>query len=144
MDDNIPIIVAVVAGLFALLGGFIGAWLARRTEYEKWLRQERSVAFTEFLKQVHSVREKAADFIYDPDMSERDRDMKTSQLFFGLNGQENIVRLYLRKSERDRFSKLKEELSILLNPMTGQVRRIKNVDKVLSEIQSIFEQTIHG
>ena len=144
MDDNIPIIVAVVAGLFALLGGFFGAWLARRTEYEKWLRQERSAAFAEFLKQVHSVRENATDFIYDPDMSEKDRDMKTSQLFVGLNGQENIVRLYLNESDRDRFSKLKEELSVLLNPMTGQVRRIKNVDKVLSEIQSIFEKTIHG
>jgi len=144
MDDNIPIIVAVVAGFFALLGGFFGAWLARRTEYEKWLRQERSAAFAEFLKQVHSVRENATDFIYDPDMSEKDRDMKTSQLFVGLNGQENIVRLYLNESDRDRFSKLKEELSVLLNPMTGQVRRIKNVDKVLSEIQSIFEKTIHG
>lgn len=144
MDYNILIIVAVVSGLFALLGGFSGAWLARRTEYEKWLRQERSAAFAEFLKQVHSVREKATDFIYDPDMSEKDRDMNATQLFVGLNGQENIVRLYLRESDRERFSKLKEELSILLSPITDQVRRIKNVDKVLSEIQAIFEKTIHG
>ena len=144
MDYNILIIVAVVSGLFALLGGFSGAWLARRTQYEKWLRQERSAAFAEFLKQIHSVREKATDFIYDPDMSEQDRDMNATQLFVGLNGQENIVRLYLRESDRERFSKLKEKLSILLSPITDQVRRIKNVDKVLSEIQAIFEKTIHG
>lgn len=47
-DLNLPIIVAVVSGFFAWLGGFFGAWLARRTEYEKWLRQERSAAFAEF------------------------------------------------------------------------------------------------
>ena len=144
MEDNIPIIVSVVAGLFALLGGFSGAWLARRTEYTKWLRQERSEPFAEFLKQVHSVREKATDFIYNPDMSERVRDEKCTQLFVGLNGQENIVRLYLKASDKDRFSKLKEELAILLSPMTDQAKRIKNVDRVLSEIQSIFEKTIHG
>ena len=70
-DLTLPIIVAVVSGLFALLGGFFGAWLARRTEYEKWLRQERSAAFAEFLKQLHAVREKAIDATYAADLSER-------------------------------------------------------------------------
>lgn len=85
-DPNLPIIVAVVSGLFALLGGFIGAWLARRTEYEKWLRQERSAAFAEFIRQLHSVREKATDAIYASDLSAQQRDMKVTELFVGNNG----------------------------------------------------------
>jgi uncharacterized membrane protein YfcA len=40
-----PILLALVAGLFSLLGAFAGAFLARRTEYEKWLRQNRAEAF---------------------------------------------------------------------------------------------------
>lgn len=144
MEKNIPLIVAVVAGLFALLGSFSGAWLARRTEYAKWLRQERSEAFAEFLMQIYSVRMKATDIISNSDIPENVRDLKTTELFVGLNGQENVVRLYLKKGDRENFSKLKEELAILLSPMTDQVKRIKNADKVLSEIQSIFEKTIHG
>ncbi len=87
---------------------------------------------------------KATDIIYDSDIPENVRDQKTTELFVGLNGQENVVRLYLKKGNRENFSKLKEELAILLSPMTDQAKRVKNVDKALSEIQSIFEKTIHG
>lgn len=143
MESNIQIIVSIVTGVFALLGGFSGAWIARRTEYGKWLRQERTAAFAEFLRQIHSARQKAIDFIYDDSILESVRDEKTTQILVGLNGQENIVRLYLRDVDRERFSKLKEELAVLLSPMTDQRKRIGNVDRVLSEIQSIFEKTIH-
>ena len=141
---NILIIVAVVSGLFALLGGFFGAWLARRTEYEKWLRQERSAAFAEFLKQLHTVREKAIDATYTADLSERQRDIRVTELFLGLNGQKNIVRLYLNPGDRNRFSELVKELWVLHSPTTDQSQRIRKVEGVLSEIQSIFERAIHG
>lgn len=143
VDPGLPIIVATVAGLFALLGGFFGAWLARRTEYEKWLRQERSAAFAEFLRQLNAVREKAIDVVHAPELSEQQRDIKVTELFVGLNGQENIVRLYLKSCDRDRFSNLKKQLWILHSPCTNQSRRIKEVEEVLSEVQSIFEKTIH-
>ncbi len=142
-NTNILIIVPVVSGLFALLGGFFGTWLARRTEYEKWLRQERSAAFAEFLKQLHTVREKAIDATYAPDLSEQQRDMKVTELFVGLNGQENIVRLYLKPTDREKFSKLKHDLWLLHGPRAEQSQRIQKVDSLLSEIQSIFEKTIH-
>ena len=48
MDDNsLKIIIPFVAGLFSLLGAFAGAFLARRSDYVKWLRQSRSEAFSE-------------------------------------------------------------------------------------------------
>lgn len=49
-DANLEVVVAVVAGLFSLLGAFAGAFLSRRTEYLKWLRQSRSETFAEFLR----------------------------------------------------------------------------------------------
>jgi hypothetical protein len=143
-DPTLLVIVPVVSGLFALLGGFVGAWLARRTEYEKWLRQERSAAFAEFLRQLHKVREKAIDVVYAHDHSEQQRDLKVTELFVGLDGQENIVRLYLKSCDRDRFSELKKELWVLHGPSIKQVHRIKRVEEVLSEVQEIFERTLHS
>jgi hypothetical protein len=140
----LPIIVAVVSGLFALLGGFSGAWLARRTEYEKWLRQERSSAFVEFLKQLHAVREKAIDTVHAANLSALERDTKVSELFLGLNSHENIARLYLEPGDRAEFSKLVKELWLLHSGSTSQSDRIKKVEMVLSAIQSMFERTIHG
>ena len=94
-DPNLPVIVAFVSASFAPLGGFIGAWLARRTEYEKWLRQERSSAFAEFMKQLHAVREKAIDAVHAVNLSPLERDAKVTELFLGRSGHENIARRYL-------------------------------------------------
>ena len=136
--------VVVVSGLFALIGGFFGAWLTRHTEYEKWLRQQRSIAFGEFISQLHDVREKAVDIIYDSNFSEQQRDMKITELFSGLNSQENIVRLYLKKCDRKKFSSLKHELWVFHSPEVQQSTRLKKVDSLMSDIQAIFEKTIHG
>jgi hypothetical protein len=143
-DASIAVTVAAISGLFALLGGFAGAWFSRRSEYEKWLRQERSVAFADFLRQVHSVREKVISAIHDTSLSIPERDMKVTELFIGLDGPEGVVRLYLPEGERKRFSEIKHELWLLHSASGEQTRRIKDVEKILSEIQSMFERAIHG
>lgn len=143
-DPNLVIVVPVVSGLFALLGGFVGAWLARRTEYEKWLRQERSAAFAEFLRLVHDVRLQALNTVYSADLTEQQRDQKVTELFMGLDAQENVVRLYLKSGDRAKFSELKKEFWILHTPSTAQARRISRSNEILSELQAIFERTIHG
>ena len=142
--EDIKIIVAVVSGLFALLGGFVGAWLARRTEYEKWLRQQRSIAFAEFISQLHNIRKMAIDIINDSALSTQQRDMKITELFCDLNSQENIVRLYLKECDRKKFSSLKHKLWTVHSPQINQSTRIKKIGDLMSEIQVIFEKTIHG
>ncbi|MFC3110852.1 hypothetical protein ACFOFO_23350 [Undibacterium arcticum] len=58
-----PIIVAFVSGLLALLSGCAGAALTRRTEYDKWLRQERSTVFAEFWRQLYKAKVDATNAI---------------------------------------------------------------------------------
>jgi len=142
--SDLKIIVATISGLFALLGGFFGAWLARRTEYEKWLRQQRSSAFSEFISQVHNVRQEAVDIIYDSNITKQEKDIKITELFVGLSSQENIVRLYLKTCDRKSFSDLIHELCVIHNPSVKQPTRLKKVEDLMSDIQSIFEKTIHG
>jgi hypothetical protein len=141
-DPSTAIVVAVVSGLFALLGGFFGAWLARRTEYDKWLRQERSTIFAEFLRGIHGVRMKSTDIFYNSDFTEQQRDLKITELFVELDSQECILRLYLKSNDRHKLSELKKELWLLYSPTTSQSHRMKRCDGVLSEIQEIFEETL--
>jgi hypothetical protein len=64
MTDIIKtVVVVLISGVFALLGGFLGAWFTRKTEYQKWIRQQRSVEFADFIKQLENVRFKASDFM---------------------------------------------------------------------------------
>lgn len=142
--EDIEFIVAIVAGLFSLLGGFLGAFLSRRTEYEKWLRQQQSMAFEEFMSHLNQFRKAAVDILYDTDLDQNDKDMAISECFYELNSQEYIVRLYLTGSSRERFSELKNEIWLVYSSAVNQTTRLNKLQNATSEIQAIFEEALHG
>lgn len=137
-----PMIVAVVAGLFALLGGFAGAALARRTEYEKWLRQVRSTVFAEFLRQLYKAKADATDAIYSTDGTELMRDIRVSEIFLAMKAQEGMVRLYLHPDDRDKFSACMRDFEVVHSPSTDQSMRLNRSEKVLKHVQEVFERAI--
>ena len=142
--SDIKITVALVSGLFALLGGFLGAWLTRRTEYEKWIRQQRSNEYTEFIRQLEKLRSKARLIIYDSEVDNQAKDIQITELFSELKPQENIVRLYLDGSDRDKFSKLLHAHWSYYSPTVEQSLRMKKEEELMQSIQSLFENTIKG
>ncbi len=135
---------AFISGLFALLGGFIGAWLTRKTEYQKWLRQQRSVEFSEFIKQLEDVRVKASDILYSSKPTDEEKDFQITELFIGLKPLENIVRLYPNKSDRETFSKLKHKIWSFYSPSIKKSVRMKKHKELLQGIQDLFEKNIKG
>ncbi len=136
------IIVAFISGLFALLGVFLGAWLTRKTEYQKWIRQIRSVEFTEFIKQLENLRLKASDILYNSNFNEQEKDIQITELFIRLKPQENIIRLYLNKSDKKTFSILKHKLWSFYAPEIKQSVRMEKHKELLQDIQAVFEKNI--
>ena len=110
VDPNsaLNLFVVAMSGVFALIGALVGAYvgalLARRTEYEKWLRQERSTVFSEFLTKFNEADQEAIKILSDQDCTGNQRDQKITALFCRLDGPKNVVRLYLKKSDREKFS----------------------------------------
>ena len=138
-----PVLQAITAGLFALLGGFAGAALARRTEYEKWLRQERSTAFAEFLRQMHDARENAIETLYSTALDDQSRNIKLTEIFSHLSKQESVARLYLNKAARESLSELRKELWLQHATQEKQAGRIENAERIMNAIQKIFESQLH-
>jgi hypothetical protein len=136
-------IVGLVSGILALAGVFLGVLLTRRTEYQKWLRQERSAAFAEFLRQLHTVIEKAIPILSSLEQKQQ-QDSKVTGLFLGIKAQEYIVRLYLPANDRESFSELTKQLWLLYSPSTQMESRIPRAKEILRKIQSLFERTIDG
>lgn len=133
--------VAFVSGLLVLLGGFGGAFLARRTDYEKWLRQVRSQSFADFLMQAQSFQTRAIDISHTP-MPSPKRDIAVTELFMNVEMHKQIVRLYLDPQDRDLFEELVAELKVAMNPNREQGERSGKFDHALKEIQSIFEAAL--
>ncbi|RJF92664.1 hypothetical protein [Noviherbaspirillum saxi] len=142
MGTALPIIVALVAGFFSLLGGFFGAKLTRRTEYEKWLRQERGTVFGEFLRQINKAQAEALDAIYSTERTDLMRDIRVSEIFQPLRAQENIVRLYLHPDDRQAFSEEISKFIVAYSPTTEQMKRLKQSEATLKHVQEVFERTI--
>jgi hypothetical protein len=138
------IIVAVVAGLFSLLGAFAGSALGRRTEYDKWLRQEKSAAFSEYLRQLYAVQRACLDLIYCDPGQEDVADMRIAEHFWGLTPQENIVRLYLQTEDRDTFSHHAKELWNATSRVLNQSTRHSKTETSITSIQNLFERSLHG
>ncbi len=132
----------MLPGIFALSGVFIGAWLTRYTEYKKWLRQQRSISFAEFISQFEKVNQESSDIINDHNLSNEQQDLEITKIFVKFKSKENIVRLYLKHNDRKLLSSFVDGLWSLHNPDITQITRLKKREKITKQIQSIFESTI--
>ena len=138
------IVVAIVAGLLSLIGAFAGAALGRRSEYDKWLRQERSEAFTQYLRQLHVAQKACVELIHcEPDQVQA-ADLKISEHFWNLEPQESIVRLYLQPEDRAAFSNYAKELWESSSRILNQTTRHTKSQAALKGVQELFERSLHG
>lgn len=139
---DIKLIVAIVAGLFSLLGAFSGAFFARRAQYEKWLLENRSEVYAKFLELMHKSREEVTDILFEQTTEELQREIKITEKYSRPLNYAKVVRLYLPKKERTRFQKLTNEVWALHTDRNLGDSRLLTMDKKLDEIQEIFESSL--
>lgn len=89
------ITLALTTGLFSLLGAFAGAALARRTDYEKWLREHRSEVFAKFLNLLSEAQTNATNAMFDPSIEKLAQDIRVTNAYRPALDYSRVVRLYL-------------------------------------------------
>lgn len=141
--ETSPLITAFVAGLLALLGGFAGAALTRRTEYEKWLRQERSKAFADFVRELHDTRLAAAEAMYDTAVPESQRSMHATELFAKLRKHEGIARLYMSCPARKILEEAVSEIWLASTGTGGPADHAIKIRDQMNAIQALLESELH-
>ena len=139
------ILVAIVAGLLSLVGGYLGAWASRRTEYEKWLRQERGVVFASFLRELHKTWLEMPTGIFRNPAISPESDRLITEAFVKLEPHKNIVRLYLDEKDREPFSKLVHDIWVAqTSTALSDTSSSTKTHEAMTAIQRIFEQRLHG
>ena len=136
--------VAVVAGLFSLLGAYAGAFLARRTEYFKWIRQARSETFAEFLKKLADAQHNATEALYSTTLEPLTRDIKVTEAYAVPENYSRIVKLYLPKHLRGEFTGLVREIGALHASSELGSARLRTVQQKIERIEEIFQHAIDG
>ena len=136
------LLLAFASGLFSLLGGVLGAFLTRRTQYEKWRRESRSQVYAKFIELIQNSRKSTTVAIYDQSLDKSQRDIKITDYYNTALDYMKIVRLYLPKNLRNDFEKLGREIWSLHASIDLGQSRLAVMDKKLDDIQEIFEANL--
>lgn len=136
------IVVAVTAGLFSLLGVFAGAALTRRTDYEKWLRENHSEVFAKFLELLSEAQKNATDAMFDNSMEQPAQDIKVTEAYRPALDYVRVVCLYLPKEKRKEFRALAQEFWALHSTRGMGNSRLLRMPEKLEAIQKIFEECL--
>ena len=142
--SNISLTQSIVGGLFLLLAAFIGAALTRRSEYEKWLRQEKSKIFGEFLRELHDVRHVAGDAYYSKDADEITKSIQATEEFARLQKFAGIARLYMSDKGRTNLSRLLNDLWVNCTVQGGPANRTIQIGTLMEEIQLLLERELNS
>lgn len=138
------ILATYASGLFALLGVVLGAWLGRRSEYEKWRRQNQSETFAQFLKMLSEAQHQAINTFHDSSLSDQEQDIHVTEIYHPVLEYSRVVMLYLSNKNRERFSKLANEVWSLHAGREFGDSRLSTMRNKVDEIQKIFEAEIHN
>lgn len=143
-DPNLKLGLALIAGSFSLLGGIVGGWVARHTEKEKWLRQNRSEVFAKFLDILAQARSEATTALHNTDIEPLQRDIRVTDAYMGPVEYARVVRFYLPQRYREEFIPLVCQVRGLHSSVSLGDSRLKTLEKKLARIQEILESTIAG
>ena len=131
-----------IAGLFALLGAFAGAALTRRTEYEKWLRQERALAFGTLINEVHDTRLFATNEYYEGKGTEQERSTRVTEAFTRLGRHVGVARLYMSQEGREELSQVVQGLWINCTNQGGPASRVMQLKSQMECLQKLLESEL--
>ena len=143
-DGSISIVVAIVAGLCSLLGAFIGVWVSRTSERIRWLRENQSAVFANFLEKIQTAGQSSFRIRLEHAEKGTDNSFDLIDAFADAKRYERIVRLYLRDSHRQEFSDLVDRYWKCSASGGKHEPEKPDVKSILNGIQQIFEAELRG
>lgn len=123
MSIWIPILTAIVAGVFALFGAILGSRMERKTKHQTWLMEKRAEHFAEFLRIFHKCDEEAVMYLRQGPESGITRDQKFLDIFYPAIDYAEIIRLFLKEEFREAFEILVREYCDIFSQIESPERR---------------------
>jgi hypothetical protein len=140
--ENSSFIQPVITWVVALIGAFVGSLLTRRTDHEKWLRQERTNAFGNFLRELHDVRQYASNTCYATNTDERGKSIKITEAFSRLQKHLGIARLFMSREGKSELSDSVHELWVQCTSQNGLANQGSQIENAMSRIQTVLEREL--
>jgi hypothetical protein len=136
------IFLPIITGIAALVGGFIGAYIHRRTQHQHWLLQRRAEVFSEFLFVFAKCQDEAAKFLRESPESRIEVTQPLIDIFQPAFVHAKLVRLFVKQNSKEKVEQLVREIYALISTLELGAPRFEPVVQKLEELQSVFEDNL--
>lgn len=131
--------IAIVAGIFSLLGAFLGALLSRKSDRGRWLRERRSLAAERFL----SALSDSGMIHYQQKFASRTEEaLAVATRFLPAEDLGRIVRLYLPEDKREEFSALTSRIVTIHISLGANPSLIGDLSAEMGRLQGLLESSL--
>jgi len=133
---------AIISGICALIGGFIGAFVHRKTQHQNWLLERRAEVFADFLQTLEKCRDETSKYFRESPQEGMEKEQKIIDFYQPAISHAKITRLFLKDESKDKIDKLVNEVYAIHSSKNLGDTRIKTMLKKLEEIQTILEENL--
>lgn len=135
--------IAIISGLFALIGAFIGGRIQRDTVHRKWLLEHRAKAFCDFLLALSEARTELFKFHHKLQAKDNTNLFaKTYEIYSTAFIHAKIVRLFLSENNKDKFTFLVESICNLDTKRPFTLKILSEIETNIKQIQLILESDL--
>ncbi|MDY4284351.1 hypothetical protein [Xanthomonas sp. LF06-19] len=130
---------AIVAGLFSLLGALLGAFLSRKGERGRWIRERRALAAEKFLA---TLSECSKVHYHQKHANRTEQALAVATTFLPAEDYARVVRLYLPDAKREKFSILTNKIVTLHISLGANAALLSDLNKAMDQLQELFEESL--
>lgn len=137
-----PIITAVVAGGFTLIGVYVGSKRARDIQHQNWILEKRAETFADFLRTLNKCVENASFYFRENPEKGLGREQKLLDIYYPAFDSARVVRLFLKECDRDNFEILVKGIYAIHSEKERGDTRLSKMEDKKKELQKVFENHI--
>lgn len=144
-DYQKSLIVALVTGLFALVGSYGGVLLNRKSQHQTWLLERRAEVFSDFLRVLDTSERESSAYLRKERHDPGDAALGVYDFFAPAFSHAMIVRLFLKDDAKLKVEKLTREVFSIYATWQDRPpneRPSKEINVKKQEIQAILEANL--
>jgi hypothetical protein len=131
---------AVIAGILALCGGYLGSRWQWRYQHREWLLRQRTEVFAQFLETLYGSLSEASKTFADNSLVEKEK--RVQVIFNPMLDAAKKVRLLLAKEWRQPFENLTISISVKYIEATLDDGREPSMTNEIKQLEGIVERHV--
>lgn len=133
------VIVPILAGV---IGGFVGAYMFRKTTQQNWLLENRAQVFADLLNTIEKCMGEGAKFVRTNPEPGMELERKFLDIYWPAFMSAKIARLFANEDSKEQIEKLVRQIYASHSSLKLGDKRFLKLNEAHNELQKILEDNL--